>query len=440
MAVAEDQVEFGVAARRDIVVDARTLSFEEPRDGPPEPIVREPVRRERARRFEAARDLVLALGAGVKVCESALDAVLDALVVAGLEVQRVLGPGCAPVAAVQPAAALDEDRRRHRLAVALGELDHDGARQRARNLLQERDVEVVAVAMTQERAFGKAEHDPPHRVVERLSGKRAERDAGLGDPAPFAPGLLALVGTKGREEVLEARVAAVAPEEAAVVTAQEPGALEGGLVLVVREVDVRSGGAGAARGVEQQACHLFAEFARRCGRNAGSDEQARPGHGRERHCRELLRVIVVAGAQVRLCPAPVEDELAPGMRLEILRHGGDEPAAAGVAHDEVGGNPAGVAADAAGGLEAVQERVPGERVAGGIERIPVARRDVRDPFDDFRLQGHGYGAEAEAVTGGAPDRAGAPRQWALPASSTSRYLSASSAAMQPVPAEVTAWR
>ena len=94
----------------DVGVDRVALALEVTRDGGAKAAVLEPVRRERARRLEAARDLVLALRAGVEEREPALDAVLDALVVAGLEVQRILVSGRAPVAAVEPAAALEEDR------------------------------------------------------------------------------------------------------------------------------------------------------------------------------------------------------------------------------------------------------------------------------------------------------------------------------------------
>ena len=109
------------------------------------------------------------------------------------------------------------------------------------------------------------------------------------------------------------------------------------------------------------------------------------------------------------------------MGLQVLRHGSDELAAARVAHDEVSRNPAGIDADAAGGFERVEERVLQERVAGTVERIPVVGVDLGDAADDLGFQRHGMSV------GGA-------------ASTASRYLSASSAAMQPVPAEVTAWR
>jgi len=77
--------------------------------------------------------------------------------------------------------------------------------------------------------------------------------------------------------------------------------------------------------------------------------------------------------------------------------------------------PAAVAADAAAGLEGLEECVAQERIARGVERIPVR---CRDP---------GHAATISACRAQVSSRR--PGQW--PASSCSRYLSASSAAMQP---------
>src|SRR3546814_3136095 len=69
------------------------------------------------RRQEAARDLVHALGAGLERRQSFAQAVFDALVVAGLEVQSRQLPERAPVASVQRVRAAQAQRAGDRLAV-----------------------------------------------------------------------------------------------------------------------------------------------------------------------------------------------------------------------------------------------------------------------------------------------------------------------------------
>ena len=51
-------------------------------------------------------------------------------------------------------------------------------------------------------------HGLPQRVVDLAAHPRVELDAGLGDAAPLALGLLALLRGEGREERIEGLVAA----------------------------------------------------------------------------------------------------------------------------------------------------------------------------------------------------------------------------------------
>src|SRR3546814_6212603 len=70
----------------------------------------DPVAAAHRRRQEAARDLVHALGAGLERRQSFAQAVLDALVVSGLEVQSRQLPERAPVASVQRVRAAPAQR------------------------------------------------------------------------------------------------------------------------------------------------------------------------------------------------------------------------------------------------------------------------------------------------------------------------------------------
>ena len=75
--------------------------------------IRDPVRRPGKRRLEAARDLVLALRARLEGGETVFDAVVDALVIAGLEMQAVIVGVGAPVAAIECVGGAEKYRRGH---------------------------------------------------------------------------------------------------------------------------------------------------------------------------------------------------------------------------------------------------------------------------------------------------------------------------------------
>ena len=81
------------------------LALDEAGDGCGKPWVGNPVARRRNHRFETAGDFVFALRAGVESQQAVFDAISDALVVTGFEVQRIVVFGAAPIAAVQRVAA-----------------------------------------------------------------------------------------------------------------------------------------------------------------------------------------------------------------------------------------------------------------------------------------------------------------------------------------------
>src|SRR2546421_9903377 len=96
------------------------------------------VTRPGARRLEPATHLVLPLGPGLEAAHTALDAELDPLVVARLEVQAVKIGGCAPVTTEQRLPAPEEDRGRNRFAGTHGELDHERLTERTCRFAEER--------------------------------------------------------------------------------------------------------------------------------------------------------------------------------------------------------------------------------------------------------------------------------------------------------------
>src|SRR5262245_24611886 len=91
-------------------VDGSPLAFQVIVDRRAEAPVRDVVRRPRERRLETARDLVVALRTRVELRDALLDAVLDALVIAGFEVEAVVvaSRGLSPVASVERVGTLKE--------------------------------------------------------------------------------------------------------------------------------------------------------------------------------------------------------------------------------------------------------------------------------------------------------------------------------------------
>jgi len=87
-----------------------------------------PVPAAHPRRQEPARQLVLALCTRLETGQPFAQAVFDALVVAGFEVQAGQG-GAAPVAALQRVATAQAQRPGNRLAVQFGQEQHQPATQ-----------------------------------------------------------------------------------------------------------------------------------------------------------------------------------------------------------------------------------------------------------------------------------------------------------------------
>ena len=175
--------------------------------------MREPVRRHRAHRQQAARELVLALRAALEELEAALDAELDRLVVAGLEVQPRVKLGRTPVAAVQRAAGVHVERAGHRLAVALADHQQEILRHVARQAPKEGAVQVGCGVMLAVGAVVAPGEEVPVLLAGLAAGKPAEDDAGVAHAAALLLDLLALVVVHARQEIVEIAIARVLPVE-----------------------------------------------------------------------------------------------------------------------------------------------------------------------------------------------------------------------------------
>src|SRR5258707_8948027 len=92
--------------------------------------------RMRQRRNEAPRDLVFTLGARLEALQLLLDAIFDALVVAGLEVQAVKIAARAPIAAVQGFATDEKYGHGDRFGTYSRDLQHQFIRHGAGDTLE----------------------------------------------------------------------------------------------------------------------------------------------------------------------------------------------------------------------------------------------------------------------------------------------------------------
>ena len=168
----------------------------------------------REHRLEAARELVLALGAGVEAREALADAEVDALVVAGLEMQLRVVLGAAPVAAVERVGADDVERAGNDLAPVLGDDQQQAVGHRLPQQPEELAVQVAAVAA----AAGVGQlvevmEALPQRRVDLGPAQRAHLQPLFHHQPPLAPELLALARLHRVEEIGEVAIAAVVPVE-----------------------------------------------------------------------------------------------------------------------------------------------------------------------------------------------------------------------------------
>ena len=140
-------------------------------------------------------------------------------------------------------------------------------------------------------------------------------------------------------------------------------------------------------------------------------EQPWTGDGRVGHRAQPFREILESMPFEGIRPRVVEHEFPVRVELQVPRRGGNQNVA--FPQPDVAGRPAPVLAQAAGAFQPAQEGVRDEGIAPVVQRIPVGSGDLGQRAMDAR------------------------RRHQCP---SSRNFSASSAAMQPKPAEVMAWR
>ena len=174
--------------------------------------VAQPMARPGRLRREAAADLVLALRAGLEPLEAFADAVLDALVVASLEVQAVEVGAAAPVAAVERRAAAKADRRGDRRALMAREHDEQVLRHRrgdCRRRSRDSNTARGRAARTCARRTRRSRPTRPASARRRAGARTRSRP--LRRAGARACAFLRFVGAEPRQELVEVRVAVVVP-------------------------------------------------------------------------------------------------------------------------------------------------------------------------------------------------------------------------------------
>ena len=190
---------------------------------------------------EAAQLLVVAARTRLEAGEAVLDALLDAGVVADVEVQEPELAEGAPVAAVEGVTLLNVDSTGHDLLALLRDDEAHAVAEALRQKLEEPLVQVLPAPRI---AADRLEVDPVHGAELRLGDLVAvpalDRDPLFVEGPTFAPDLVAALAAQARQVVVEALEAIVAP----VVLepeARHPAGLDQGRALVVQaEVHVHT--------------------------------------------------------------------------------------------------------------------------------------------------------------------------------------------------------
>jgi len=331
---------------------------------------------------EPAGQLVLTLCARFEAGQAFAQTIGDALVITGLEVQSGQG-GPAPVAAVQRICATQAQRTGHRLAVGQGQEDHQRARHRAGEMLQERQRQCGRVAVLGEGLQVEAVHGAQVGFGGLIPVHDAIRDAAAGELGALLADVLAVLVIHRAEEVVEGVPATgVVPLELDVL-AQQPVRAEGRVFVGGMEVDVRRGPA-QARHFARQPCQQGAPVFGRARKHAGA------GHRRVRHRAQPLGEVVQSVLGIGVGPGVIEHELAVRIVLEVAgdcRHQG-----VALPQCEVARSPAPLRAQATVFFKAGEEGVRQERVASVVQGVPGSGGDIGETVQETWI-GHGQRIE-----------------------------------------------
>src|SRR5450759_4971919 len=187
----------------------------------------------------AARQLVLALGAGLDARQSVGDRVFDGLIVAQLEMQKRMVLDGAPVAPVDRIDPEKIDGAGNPAPGAAGHHQQDAVAHLLADDREEFAGKVGPAPFARAGVHVEGEKGVPHRFGEIGAGEPDHLDAGLQRLLALAADGLAFAGREAAEEVVEAGVAGIHPMELLVVALQE-AALADALVEITTASELSS--------------------------------------------------------------------------------------------------------------------------------------------------------------------------------------------------------
>src|SRR6266446_9271956 len=182
-------------------------------DRPPQAGIRNVVRRVGGVRQIAARELMLALGAGLDAVEPVDDPIFDRLVITDLEMQERMMLDRAPMAAKQYAVADEVDRAGDEALAALCHDQEGLVRHGLPDQRKEFARQVGASPLARAGLDVEREEGVPRGFGEVSAGKPHHLDARAKRVAALAPDGLALARRQGGEEIVEGCEAGIVPME-----------------------------------------------------------------------------------------------------------------------------------------------------------------------------------------------------------------------------------
>ena len=315
----------------------------------------------------------------------------------------------APVAAVERVVALEVEGAADRPAVGFGHHQHDVVGHGVAQDVEEGAGEVGRTPFAAAGIHVEGEEGVPVPGLEIVAAELVDDQIRAAHRLALLADRLALARGEGGQEIVEGRVAGVAP---VILPAepQQPATLPEALpVGLAAEGGMDRADAVVARDLGQ---HVDHGLAHRLGERPRPCEQARTGHRCERDRRLELGIVAAAGAFEGLRPAVVEDVFALAVALHVERNGAEQRAV-GSLGQQVLRLPAGAPADGLGILERLQEAVAEERVAAraGRERtgVPLAGVDARQGIDDAQSDGRGVIGHGASIARIVPEK-GATRR------------------------------
>ena len=186
----------------------------------------------------AARQLVLALGAGLDARELVGDRVVDGLIVAQLEMQERMVLDGAPVAAIDRVGADEIDGAGDPAPGALGHHQQDAVAHLFADDREEFAGEIRPAPFARAGVHVEGEKGVPDRFGEVGAGEPGHLDAGLKRLLALAADGLALARGEAAKEVVEAGVAGILPMELLVGALQEAALAERAPFRLGQEGDV----------------------------------------------------------------------------------------------------------------------------------------------------------------------------------------------------------